>query len=187
MDNRPPESSKKYLDAEKRGIKILREAEFENLVRDKLGDPTYSLTGKPQAFTDTSPSKEELKVTPIKATGTEMWTDLYQPRTRGDLVGNEGLVNQLEGWLKDWDDIHIRGNKKTMNHGGGGGGFRGGAGGGGGGGGQWSNMPNVNAKAVLLSGPPGIGKTSAARIVCRGLGYEVLETNASDTRNKNSI
>ena len=44
-----------------------------------------------------------------------MWTDLYQPRTRGDLVGNEGLVNQLEGWLKDWDDIHIRGNKKTMN------------------------------------------------------------------------
>ncbi len=72
-----------------------------------------------------------------------------------------------------------------MNYGGGGGGFRGGAGGGGGG--QWSSMPNVNAKAVLLSGPPGIGKTSAARIVCRGLGYEVLETNASDTRNKNSI
>ena len=48
-------------------------------------------------------------------------------------------------------------------------------------------MPNMNAKAVLLSGPPGIGKTSAARIVCRDLGFEVIETNASDTRNKNSI
>jgi hypothetical protein len=47
-----------------------------------------------------------------------MWTDLYQPKSRKDLVGNEGLVNQLEEWLKDWDDIHIRGNKKT---------FRGGA------------------------------------------------------------
>jgi BRCT domain type II-containing protein len=93
MDNRQPETSKKYLEAEKRGIKILRETDFENLIRDKLGDPTYSLTGKPQAFYDSSPSKEELKVTPIKATGTEMWTDLYQPRTRGDLVGNEGLVN----------------------------------------------------------------------------------------------
>jgi len=58
-----------------------------------------------------------------------MWTDLYQPRNRNDLVGNEGLVNQLEDWLKDWDDIHIRGNKKALNYGGGG--FRGAGGGGG--------------------------------------------------------
>lgn len=58
---------------------------------------------------------------------------------------------------------------------------------GGGGGNSWQNMPNINAKAVLLSGPPGIGKTSAARIMCTELGFEVLETNASDTRNKNSI
>ena len=48
-------------------------------------------------------------------------------------------------------------------------------------------MPKVNAPAVLLSGPPGIGKTSSARIVCKQLGYEVLEMNASDTRNKSTI
>ena len=46
---------------------------------------------------------------------------------------------------------------------------------------------NPNAKAALLSGPPGIGKTSAARLVCRLLGYEAIETNASDTRNKAAI
>ncbi len=79
--------------------------------------------------------------------------------------------------------MHIRGNKKTLGYNNNNfrkGGFNQGGGG-------WSNAPNINAKAVLLSGPPGIGKTSAARIVCKELGYEVLETNASDTRNKNSI
>ena len=39
-------------------------------------------------------------------------------------------------------------------------------------------------KAVLISGPPGIGKTSAAKIVCRTLGFDVLEVNASDSRGK---
>ena len=48
-------------------------------------------------------------------------------------------------------------------------------------------MPRPNATACLLSGPPGIGKTTAARIVCEKLGFEVVEKNASDTRNKASI
>lgn len=102
----------------------------------------------------------------------EMWTDLYSPSVLGDLVGNEGVVDQLYEWLRDWDDVIIRGNKKEFF-------FRKGL--------QWKDQVNPNARAALLSGPPGIGKTSAARIVCRLLGYEVLETNASDTRNKNSI
>ena len=58
-------------------------------------------------------AEEEKVITPAKPIASnEMWTDLYQPRTRGDLVGNEGLVEQLEDWLKDWNDVHIRGNKK---------------------------------------------------------------------------
>lgn len=51
----------------------------------------------------------------------------------------------------------------------------------------WVNMPNPNARAVLVSGPPGIGKTSAVRIVCRQLGFEMLEMNASDVRSKTAI
>ena len=39
----------------------------------------------------------------------------------------------------------------------------------------------------MISGPPGVGKTSAARIICAQLGYSVIEQNASDTRNKASI
>ena len=51
----------------------------------------------------------------------------------------------------------------------------------------WQDICNPNARAALLSGPPGIGKTSAARIVCAQLGYEVIEQNASDVRNKGAI
>lgn len=88
------------------------------------------------------------------------------------MVGNAGAVGQLYEWLKDWDEVCIRGNKKQVP-------FRRGM--------SWADAPNVNARAALISGPPGIGKTSAARIVCAQLGFEVIEQNASDVRNKGAI
>jgi len=42
-------------------------------------------------------------------------------------------------------------------------------------------------RALLISGPPGIGKTTAINVVAAEAGYEVLELNASDTRSKKSL
>lgn len=39
-------------------------------------------------------------------------------------------------------------------------------------------------RAVLISGAPGIGKTTAAHVVAQLAGYKVLELNASDARSK---
>lgn len=39
-------------------------------------------------------------------------------------------------------------------------------------------------RAVLISGPPGIGKTTAAHLIGELAGYNVIEMNASDTRSK---
>ncbi|KAN0040104.1 hypothetical protein ACTA71_011992 [Dictyostelium dimigraforme] len=55
---------------------------------------------------------------------------------------------------------------------------------------QWhSTAPREASKknAVLLSGPPGIGKTSAALLICKQKGFETIELNASDTRSKSEI
>lgn len=42
-------------------------------------------------------------------------------------------------------------------------------------------------KAVILQGPPGIGKTSAALALANEMGWSVVEMNASDSRNAESI
>jgi replication factor C large subunit len=42
-------------------------------------------------------------------------------------------------------------------------------------------------KALLLYGPPGSGKTSAAYAISRELGYDIVETNASDVRTKDRV
>lgn len=156
-------------------------------MRDRSGDQEFVLGIRAGLNMDTNlNAEEELKAQVEKrrsAQGssgdsanqpicTEMWTELYAPQRVQDLVGNQGAIDQLFEWLRDWDDVHVRGNKKQVQ-------IRRGQ--------SWADMPRVNSKAVLLSGPPGIGKTSSARIVCRQLGFEVLETNASDTRNKNAI
>jgi len=47
--------------------------------------------------------------------------------------------------------------------------------------------PNTSKKALLLYGPPGVGKTSSVYAVANDLNYEVLEINASDQRNARTI
>ena len=39
-------------------------------------------------------------------------------------------------------------------------------------------------RAALLSGPPGIGKTTSAVLVCKQAGFSFFEMNASDSRSK---
>lgn len=52
---------------------------------------------------------------------------------------------------------------------------------------QWLKEQKPKTKAVLLIGPAGVGKTSATYALANDFGLEVIEINASDTRDTFSI
>ncbi|KAK6457112.1 replication factor RFC1 C terminal domain-containing protein [Scheffersomyces xylosifermentans] len=93
----------------------------------------------------------------------KLWTVKYAPSTLQQLCGNKGQVQKLHTWLEQWFD-----NAKS--------GFQYGGSDGGG-----------KFRACLISGPPGIGKTSAAHLVAKNLGFDILEKNASDVRSKSLL
>lgn len=95
-----------------------------------------------------------------------LWVDKYKPTSSEDLVANRKLVSDLRGWLDTWKDKFLRGDGHSV---------------------KLKNRRDSDYAAVLLVGQPGIGKTTAAHIVCREAGFEPHEYNASDVRNKAGV
>lgn len=182
-DDRKVEAGSKYRAAKAKGIEIMTESKFEEYLKKKFDNEFFSFDHH-ELWNDVQASKAKTDGTQIQkatvnkaAPGSEkknmLLTEKYKPVSTSDLVGNKAQVKSILEWLKDWDDVHVNGNKKAIQK-------KGGFGG-------WASAPNLNAKAALISGPPGIGKTSTARIISKELGFEVVEMNASDTRNKKVI
>lgn len=93
----------------------------------------------------------------------QLWTTKYAPNAIGQLCGNKGQINKLKTWLNNWFEYSKSDFKDPGSDGSG------------------------VFRACLISGPPGIGKTSAAHLVANELGYDVLERNASDVRSKSLL
>ncbi len=51
----------------------------------------------------------------------------------------------------------------------------------------WSSEKPPEKKALILEGDPGVGKTTAALALANEMGWDVVELNASDSRNMESI
>ena len=118
--------------------------------------PPSHRTSSASSFYSSSSSSTSMTATATPPSSENLlWVDKYRPRSTKQIIGQQGdrsNAKKLAYWLQNWERNH-------------GGGAKGGAkkppwGGGG------ARDDGSSYKAALLSGPPGIGKTTTATLVC---------------------
>lgn len=100
---------------------------------------------------------------------TQALVEKYRPKTMKQILGQQGdksNAKKLYKWLMNWHKNQSGQVKHTKPS-------------------PWAkNDDGAFFKAALLSGSPGIGKTTTVQVVCNELGFDLVEFNASDTRSK---
>uniref|UniRef100_A0A8U8BAW0 Replication factor C subunit 1 n=1 Tax=Geospiza parvula TaxID=87175 RepID=A0A8U8BAW0_GEOPR len=160
-------NNKKYKSTPEKG-ETIRSVKKETTAVRKLTDFKRQTVEEKEA-----PKPKGNLVSEVNEDGTEklLWVDKYKPVSLKAIIGQQGeqsCANKLLRWLRNW-------HKNTLEDGQAKPGKTG------------SKDDGTGFKAALLSGPPGVGKTTTAALVCKELGYSYVELNASDTRSKNSL
>uniref|UniRef100_A0A8C8BMZ4 ATPase family AAA domain containing 5 n=1 Tax=Otus sunia TaxID=257818 RepID=A0A8C8BMZ4_9STRI len=117
-----------------------------------------------------------------------LWTEKYQPQDSSELVGNKKEIERLHSWLKEWkkradweEKRNQKGEKEDKEH--------------------QDSLDSLDFKdsksdfeeetslcnTVLITGPPGVGKTAAVYACAQELGFKIFEVNASCQRSGRQI
>lgn len=111
-----------------------------------------------------------------KSKKTMLWTEKYRARNFMDLVGDDMTNRQVLRWLKRWDTVVFphalkprpATTKRNQQQ-------------------QQQEDEKPHRKILMLTGPPGLGKTTLAHVCAKQAGYEVMEINASDDRSRDVV
>ncbi|XP_062866483.1 chromosome transmission fidelity protein 18 homolog [Trichomycterus rosablanca] len=184
-------------------IEVLREQASERRHR-QLVEESQRLTEllnsgiDPELLVDEEPenAEDEERDAPDEASSSRLWVDRFSPKHYMELLSDDFTNRCLLKWLKLWDTVvfgvekkprppvaEARTNPPKMQN-------------------QNQNQrfktksqiteeileaeldqyKRPKFKVALLSGPPGLGKTTLAHIIAKHAGYNVVEINASDDR-----
>ncbi|KAG2014211.1 purine nucleotide binding protein [Coprinopsis cinerea AmutBmut pab1-1] len=161
---------KKLEAIKKHKLNTLDEDGFLNLIATRKGlgngqidEKTKKKLEKEQA--DIRKAAKEMENREKKGVdpSTQLWTTRYAPQNLKEICGNKGQVEKLQQWLNDWQSSMKAGFKKPG-----------------------KNGMNIY-RAVLITGSPGIGKTTSAHLCAKLAGYTPIELNASDARSKKLV
>ncbi|NWV28708.1 ATAD5 protein, partial [Origma solitaria] len=147
-----------------------------------------SRTQKPDGVTEDTGCSSD----PSAPSGVEkedvLWTEKYQPQDSSELVGNRKEIERLHSWLKEWKkraDLEEKRNQKREKEDKE----------------QEDSLSSLDFKdsksdteeettvcnTVLITGPPGVGKTAAVYACAQELGFKIFEVNASCQRSGRQI
>ncbi|KAH6673558.1 chromosome transmission fidelity protein-like protein 18 [Halenospora varia] len=148
--------------------------DIQNLVEEASQEAKKEKSKKIATPEEALPSVE-MPIGKARPRRTLMWTEKYRARHFMELVGDDRTHRQVLKWLKAWDPIVFPKSGKAKPP-------------------PVSKRPGAeqdeektHRKILLLTGPPGLGKTTLAHVCARQAGYEIMEINASDERSKDVV
>nr|XP_020452641.1 ATPase family AAA domain-containing protein 5-like isoform X2 [Monopterus albus] len=118
-----------------------------------------------------------------------LWTDKYSPQQSSEVIGNPVSVNKLHSWLKKWKlksdcyerrKVEERKSEENSNGLWDCGDFQGEAG-------AEDDIEEPLCNAMLITGPPGVGKTASVYACAQELGFKIFEVNCSSQRSGHRV
>ncbi|NWI51237.1 ATAD5 protein, partial [Calyptomena viridis] len=187
-----PEVNQKHPDNWKETKRKRKETEERKLKRRKqIEGPETEIKSRTQRPDGVMENTEFLSE-PRAISGVEkedmLWTEKYQPQDSSELVGNKKEIERLHSWLKEWkkradleEKRNQKGEKEDKDHED-----------------SLSILDFKDSKSdieeetslcntVLITGPPGVGKTAAVYACAQELGFKIFEVNASCQRSGRQI